>query len=260
MSSQNIDTEDIQDDECKIIPQDPKYQPSYTFKLIVIGDSGVGKTCLSLRAAKDIYTGTNPSTVGFELLGLYIKYDNQVILLQIWDTCGQEAYHSLISKFYKNTNACVIVYSIADKTSFQHCEMWLNEMKNNAPADTKSILVGNKMDLNDNRQVSKEEALKFKLDKEIDLIFESSAKHGDNSQEIFKEIAKMLYKNLKKAQHGKEFENQKKKKKNALKSKGYVKYGANEKLPAFNEDGDENFKLGRNNPYDDEEGGSCKKC
>ena len=261
MSSQQNDSEDIQDDECKIIPQDSKYQPSYTFKLIVIGDSGVGKTCLSLRAAKDIYTGTNPSTVGFELVGLYIKYDNQIILLQIWDTCGQEAYHSLISKFYKNTNACVIVYSIADKTSFQHCEMWLNEMKNNAPADTKSILVGNKMDLNDNRQVSKEEALKFKLDKEIDLIFESSAKHGDNSQEIFKEIAKMLYKNLKKSQKGKEFENQNKKKKNALKNKGYVKYGTNEKLPAFNDDDDDNFQLGNSNPYEDE-GGSCKnkKC
>ena len=257
MSSQNIDTEDIQDDECKIIPQDPKYQPSYTFKLIVIGDSGVGKTCLALRAAKDIFTETNPSTIGFEFLGLYIKYDNQIILLQIWDTCGQEAYHSLISKFYKNTNACVIVYSIADKTSFQHCEMWLNEMKNNAPADTKSILVGNKMDLNDNRQVSKEEALKFKLDKEIDLVFESSAKHGDNSQEIFKEIAKMLYKNFIKSYQGKEFD--KKKKDKTLKNQGHVKYGVNDKLPSLNEDEDDNIKLEAINPYEDK-GGSCKKC
>ena len=114
---------------------------------------------------------------------------------------------------------------------------------------------------NYNRQVSKEEALKFKLDKEIDLVFESSAKHGDNSQEIFKEIAKMLYKNLKKSQKGKEFENQNKKKKNALKNKGYVKYGTNEKLPAFNDDDDDNFQLGNSNPYEDE-GGSCKnkKC
>ena len=260
MSSKINDSEDIQEDECKIIPQDPKNQPSYTFKLIVIGDSGVGKTCLALRAAKDIYTGTNPSTVGFELLGLYIKYDNQIILLQIWDTCGQETYHSLVSKFYKNINACIIVYSIAEKETFNHCETWLNEMKNNAPEDIKSILVGNKIDLGDKREVSKEEALKFKIDKNIDLIFESSAKHGDNSQEIFKEIAKMLYKNLKKAQHGKEFENQKKRKKNVLKNKGHVKYGANEKLPAFNEDGEDNFKLGDSNPYDDEDGGSCKKC
>ena len=260
MSNKINDSEDIQEDECKIIPQDSKTQPSYTFKLIVIGDSGVGKTCLALRAAKDIYTGTNPSTVGFELLGLYIKYDNQIILLQIWDTCGQEAYHSLVSKFYKNTNACIIVYSIAEKSTFNHCEMWLNEMKNNAPEDIKSILVGNKIDLGDKREVSKEEALKFKIDKDIDLIFESSAKHGDNSQEIFKEIAKMLYKNLKKAQHGKEFEKKKKKKKNVLKSKGHVKYGTNEKLPAFNEDGDDNFRLRYSNPYDDEDGGSCKKC
>ena len=253
-----IEKEEIEDDECKIIPQDPKLQPSYTFKVIVIGDSGVGKTCLSLRAAKDIYTGTNPSTIGFEFLGLYIKYDNHIILLQIWDTCGQEAYHSLISKFYKNSNACIIVYSIADKLTFEHVDMWFNEMKNNAPKDSKSILVGNKLDLGDIRQVSKEEALKFKFDKGIDLIFESSAKHGDNSQEIFKEIAKILYKNLIKSHQGGGFENEKKKKNKTLKNKGHVTYGANDKLPALNDD-DDNIKLGVTNPYEDQ-GRSCIKC
>jgi len=253
MSEPNINSED----ECKIIPQDPKLKVSFKFKLIIIGDTGVGKTCLALRAAKDIFTETNPSTIGFEFLGLYIKYDNQIILLQIWDTCGQEAYHSLLSKFYKNANACILVYSIADQNSFKNTDMWYNEFRDNAPEDAKSILVGNKIDLGDIREVSKEEALKFKFDKGIDLIFESSAKHGDNSQEIFKEIAKMLYKNFIKSYQGKEFD--KKKKEKTLKNQGHVKYGVNDKLPSLNEDEDDNIKLEAINPYEDK-GGSCKKC
>ena len=87
----------------------------------------------------------------------------------------------MISKFYKKSNAYIIVYSIADKLTFDHVDMWFNERKNNTPRDSKSILVGNKLDLGNIRQVSKEEVLKFKFDKVIDLIFESSAKHWDNS-------------------------------------------------------------------------------
>ena len=97
------------------------------FKIIIIGDSGVGKSCLSLRATKNVFESLYSPTIGFEFMTFYIKVDEKPIKLQIWDTCGQEVYRSLISSFYNNSSLAIVVYSIDNEDSFNNLEFWLNE-------------------------------------------------------------------------------------------------------------------------------------
>ncbi len=113
--------------------------------------------------------------------------------MQIWDTCGQEIYKSLISNFYRNSSLAVILYSIDNKESFEHAENWLTDLKSQANPDVRIFLVGNKSDLEDERKVSKEEGLKFKNDQGLDLFMETSAKTGYNARNVLIEGAKLLY-------------------------------------------------------------------
>ena len=113
------------------------------FKIIIIGDSGVGKSCLSLRATKNVFENLYSPTIGFEFMTFFIKVDNKAIKLQIWDTCGQEIYKSLISNFYRNSSLAVLVYSIDSKESFNHVENWLNDLRSQANEDVRVILIGN---------------------------------------------------------------------------------------------------------------------
>ena len=119
--------------------------------------------------------------------------EDTIIKLQIWDTCGQEFYKSLISSFYRNTSLALIVYSIVDQKSFYDLDMWLKDLKSNSSPDIKIFLIGNKTDLEDNRVITKEMAEKFKNDYEIDFFMETSAKTGFNTQELFVKAAKVLY-------------------------------------------------------------------
>ena len=189
-----MNEENEEENEIEILPENYSKKPHFIFKVIVIGSSGVGKTCLTIRALKGVFNALVNPTIGFEFLTMKLKYNNKIIALQIWDTCGQEVYQSVVSHFYKKASMAILVYSIADKKTFTDLNKWLDEIKNNADSDIKIALVGNKIDLQDNRDVTKEEALEFKNNKNLDLIFESSAKHGDNSKDIFFETAKLLYK------------------------------------------------------------------
>ena len=95
---------------CEFIPDGPNYD--LNFKLIVIGDSGVGKSCITTRATKDMFLESYSATIGFEFFSLCVKINEKNIKLQIWDTCGQEIYRSLISSFYKNSSLAILVYAI----------------------------------------------------------------------------------------------------------------------------------------------------
>jgi len=188
-----MNEENEEENEIEILPENFSKKPHFIFKVIVIGSSGVGKTCLTIRALKGEFNALLNPTIGFEFLTMKLKYKNKIIALQIWDTCGQEVFQSVISHFYKKASMAILVYSIADKKTFTDLNKWLEEIKNNADPDIKIALVGNKIDLQDNRDVTKEEALEFKEQHNLDLVFESSAKHGDNSRDIFFETTKMLY-------------------------------------------------------------------
>ena len=168
------------DEEYKIelLPEDyPHYDLS--FKLIFIGDSSVGKSCLTTKAVKNNFEEYYQATVGFEFLTFNMKVNDKVVKLQIWDTCGQEIYKSLISNFYRNSSLAVLVYAIDNKESFTHVENWLNDLKSQANEDVRIFLVGNKADLEEDRKVSKEEGEKYKLDQHLDLFMETSAKQRE---------------------------------------------------------------------------------
>ena len=190
----------VQDDEFNIelLPEDFA-QYDISFKIIVIGDSGVGKSCLTTQAVRNNFEEFYTATVGFEFLTFNMRINNNVLKLQIWDTCGQEVYKSLISNFYRNSSLALILYAINNKDSFIHAETWLNDLKNQANPNVKVFLVGNKSDLENERVVSKEEGEKFKEEKKLDRFFETSAKTGENARSALLEAAKLLYKDYLKA-------------------------------------------------------------
>ena len=180
------------DYKVELLPEDyPQYDLS--FKLIFIGDSSVGKSCLTAKAVKNNFEEYYQATVGFEFLTFNMKVNDKVIKLQIWDTCGQEIYKSLISNFYRNSSLAVLVYAIDNKESFNHVETWLNDLKSQANPDVRIFLIGNKADLEEDRKVKKEEGEKYKEDQHLDLFMETSAKTGLNARNVLVEAAKILY-------------------------------------------------------------------
>ncbi len=164
-----------------------------SFKIIIIGDCGVGKSSLSLRATKNEFIESYKATIAFEFYIFNIKINNLNINLQIWDTCGQEEYRSLITSFYKNSSLAIIVYAIDNITSFNNVDSWIKDLKQYSNPNIKIILIGNKNDLNDKRQIEFEKGNQFAKDYNLDLFFETSAKSGFNVQNILIDAAKILY-------------------------------------------------------------------
>ena len=190
----------VEDDEftIELLPEDfPQYDLS--FKLIVIGDSSVGKSCLSAQAVRNNFIEFYQATVGFEFLTFNLRINSNIIKLQIWDTCGQEVYKSLISNFYRNCSLALIVYAINNRNSYEHAENWLNDLKNQSNPNVRVFLIGNKCDLEKERVVSKEEGETFKTEKKLDKFIETSAKTGQNAKNVMLEAAKILYKDYLKA-------------------------------------------------------------
>jgi len=178
----------------EILPDDYG-ESDLNFKIIVIGDSGVGKSCLTTKATKNIFEESYNATVGFEFFNYNIKIEDKIIRLQIWDTCGQELYRSLITNFYRNSSLAVVVYAVNQRETFEDVDMWLRELRKNSNPDVKVFIIGNKVDLVDERTVTKEEGEAFVKKNKLGKYFEASAKTGINTQEIFIDAAMILYQN-----------------------------------------------------------------
>ena len=196
----NIKGIPVNDDEFNIelLPEDYA-QYDISFKVIVIGDSGVGKSCLTTQAVRNNFEEFYTATVGFEFLTFNMRINNNVLKLQIWDTCGQEVYKSLITNFYRNSSLALILYAINNSDSFKHAENWLTDLKTQANPNVRVFLVGNKSDLEDERVIPREEGERFKEEKKLDMFIETSAKTGENAQGVLLEAAKLLYKDYLKA-------------------------------------------------------------
>ena len=165
------------------------------FKIILVGDSSVGKTCLLMRAVNNKFTENYQATIGFEFLLMYFQVNNVKIKLQIWDTCGQEIYRSLIQGFYRNTSATLIVYSKSDRKSFDNLNSWVKDVKNNTEQDIPIFLIGNKCDVeNQSIQVTKEEGEEYMKQFNLKYYSDVSAKTGYNVLQTFEEVAKTVYK------------------------------------------------------------------
>ena len=166
------------------------------FKLIIIGDAGVGKSSILKRAVKNIFEESYQATIGFEFLLMHFQVNDLKIKFQIWDTCGQEMYRSLVQGFYHNTSLALLVYDINKKPTFESLDIWLKDLKQHTEQDLPVFIVGNKNDLD--RNVTEEEAKEFKKVNNIVYFAECSAKRGYNVKEIFFEVAKYLYQIYKK--------------------------------------------------------------
>ena len=175
----------------------------FNFKIIVIGNSGVGKSCLTLKATKDIFQENFISTMGFQFYSFHVKINQKIFKLQIWDTCGQEIYRSLITNFYRTAALAIIVYSVTDKKSFEETEIWLKQVKMNADPNCKIFLIANKVDLPD-KEVTTEDGLNLKKEHGFECYMETSAKTGVNVKELFVNCALSLYKELPKYMKEKE--------------------------------------------------------
>ena len=174
-----------------ILPSDESYEAVYS--LIIVGDSGVGKSCLSIKATRNYFEDFYSPTVGFEFLTFNLKIEDKTVKLQIWDTCGQEVYRSLISSFYRSASLAILVYSIENEESFASLEKWLNDIKTQSSPDIKIFLIANKSDLEEKRKVTRAAGEKFSNEHNITFFTEASAKTGFNVQNIFMQAAKELY-------------------------------------------------------------------
>lgn len=178
--------------EIEILNSDPG-DVALFFKLIIIGDPSVGKSCLALRAINGTFESLYTPTIGFGFFTFYLKIDNLNVKLQVWDTCGQETYCSLTDNYFRNASLAFIVYSIDNINSFNNIENWLNKIKTKGNPDVKIFLIGNKADLEDKRVVTKEMVNGLCDAHDIQYFFETSAKTGFNAKNIFIEASKVLY-------------------------------------------------------------------
>ena len=154
------------------------------FKILLLGDSGVGKSSLLLRYTKNQFMTDMRSTIGVEFGVKFIKVDNLQLKVQIWDTAGMERYRSLTSAYYKGAKGVIIVYDICRKKSFENIDKWIDDFKSKADEDAVILLIGNKSDLKDKREVNTDEAA-LKSEKNKLAFLETSAKNNDNVHKAF---------------------------------------------------------------------------
>ena len=190
----NMDLSNLSEDKNNYeILRDFKGKHDFSFKAIIIGDAFVGKSSLINQAKKKQFKTTYAPTLGFDYFVFHIRIKNKIIKLQIWDTCGQEIYKSLVTNFYRNSSVAFMVYAINDRNSFEHIDNWLKEIKYNSSPDTKIFLIGNKCDLINERKVTYEEGLNYSNNYEFNGFYEVSAKTGEKTEEIMIKAAKALY-------------------------------------------------------------------
>ena len=183
-------------------PKIDNIKSDLTFKLIVVGNPNVGKSCLSLQGTTGKFEDSYVATVGFDFYSFFAKIENQLVRLQIWDTCGQEGYRSLVQNFYRGTALAILVYAINDIKSFNDVGTWVKQLKAYSSPDVKMFLVGNKNDLVNERKIQEEEGRKCSRELGFYCFYETSAKTGFNSKEVFIKAVKLLYINYKKHNSG----------------------------------------------------------
>jgi len=159
-------------------------------KILLIGDSSVGKTSILLKYTDDKFSDNHISTIGVEYINKSLTINGKKVMLRIWDTSGQERFLSITQNFYRNANGVIFVFDITNRESFKNIKIWLNELENCEGKITR-ILVGNKVDLEENRDVGKEMINNYIQKKEMKY-FEVSAKEGINIDLIFKEMAELI--------------------------------------------------------------------
>ncbi|KAJ2817694.1 GTP-binding protein [Coemansia erecta] len=167
----------------------------YLMKLLLIGDSGVGKSCLLLRFSDDQFTPSFITTIGIDFKIRTIELDGKRIKLQIWDTAGQERFRTITTAYYRGAMGILLVYDVTDERSFNNIENWYMNVEQHANEGVNKILIGNKCDIEERRAVSRDmgQALANKFNIQFK---ETSAKSNINVEEAFLELASDIKKRL----------------------------------------------------------------
>lgn len=133
----------------------------YLFKIVVVGDSGVGKTNILNRFSRDSFEHNSKNTIGVDFSALDLQLNGKHVKVQFWDTAGQEKYRAIASAYYKNSHGAVIVYDITNRPSFEHMSEWLKELREHGESDMNLLIVGNKNDLLEARQIAVDDGRSF---------------------------------------------------------------------------------------------------
>ena len=170
--------------------EDDNYE--FMFKVVLVGDSFVGKTNIMSKYLKNEFHEDSKATVGVEFGSKQFNIEGHSIKAQIWDTAGQERYKAITSAYYKGAKGAFIVYDITRKNSFESIDKWINDVTAVADKKITIVLIGNKSDLEDQRQVTKEEG-EDKANKLQVAFLETSAFSGENLEKAFQMMIKEVY-------------------------------------------------------------------
>ncbi|KAL8094730.1 hypothetical protein AgCh_036302 [Apium graveolens] len=177
-------------------PARPRADYDYLIKLLLIGDSGVGKSCLLLRFSDGSFTTSFITTIGIDFKIRTIELDGKRIKLQIWDTAGQERFRTITTAYYRGAMGILLVYDVTDESSFNNIRNWIRNIEQHASDNVNKILVGNKADMDESKRAvptSKGQAL---ADEYGIKFFETSAKTNMNVEEVFFSVAKDIKQRL----------------------------------------------------------------
>ena len=163
-----------------------------SYKVVLLGESGVGKSSIAQRYTKNEYSEFQESTIGASFLTKTIeREDNSRCRFEIWDTAGQERYHSLAPMYYRGAKGCVVVYDITSTQSFEKAQSWVNELQQSCSPDMIISLVGNKLDRRHSRNVSPNDAEEYARNQDL-LYTEVSAKTGEGVTELFDTLSRHI--------------------------------------------------------------------
>ncbi|CAI5734231.1 unnamed protein product [Hyaloperonospora brassicae] len=169
----------------------PQIAPLAKYKLVFLGDQGVGKTSMITRFMYDTFDNAYQATIGIDFLSKTMYMEDRTVRLQLWDTAGQERFRSLIPSYIRDSSVAVVVYDITNRASFLNTGKWIEDVRTERGQDVVIMLVGNKTDVSDRRQVSVEDG--SDKAKEQDVMFiETSAKAGYNIKALFRKLATVL--------------------------------------------------------------------
>jgi small GTP-binding protein len=162
------------------------------FKLVLLGNAGVGKSCLVLRFTRDEFHADHDTTIGAAFLTKSVMTDDGPVRIEIWDTAGQERYRSLAPMYYRGAQAAAVVFDVTSRESFEGAKSWVKELQRRADAGLIIALAGNKADLKDGRRVDGDEAREYARTVGLATYVETSAKDATNVEALFVEVAKRV--------------------------------------------------------------------
>ena len=170
---------------------------NYLLKYIIIGDPSVGKSNILLKYAHNKFTNEYQATIGVEFGAKNLTLGGKIFRIQIWDTAGQENFRSITRAYYKNSVCAIVTYDITNRNSFENVQDWIDEVKSQTPKEILLVLVGNKIDLENERVVSFDEGKKLSENNDM-LFFETSAKNGNGINDVFLNSCREIYQNIEK--------------------------------------------------------------